>query len=51
MFNVDFGDISSVLTSDVRIMKDEFMVLPFQAVECFVKGRAMSNKKLVFFTC
>ena len=43
VFNVDFGDMSLVLPSDVRIMKDDFMTLPFQAIECSLSDKEASD--------
>ena len=38
VFSIDFGDIFVVSSSHIRILKDEFLNLPFQAVECFLNG-------------
>jgi hypothetical protein len=43
VFNVDYGDVTSVSPSDIRVLKDEFMILPFQAVECVIPERASGH--------
>ena len=40
---MDYGDVTSVSPSDIRVLKDEFMILPFQAVECVIPERASGH--------
>ncbi|CAI8016570.1 RING finger protein 17, partial [Geodia barretti] len=42
VFTVDFGDIFLVHSSDIRIIQEEFLILPFQAIECFIQ-ETLSN--------
>jgi hypothetical protein len=48
VFNVDFGDVSSVLPSDIRLLKEQFLVLPFQAVQCFTAGSSSTTNTREF---
>ena len=36
VFFVDYGMIGTVSDVDVRSLKPEYLILPFQAIECFL---------------
>ena len=43
IYYVDYGNIDWVPETELRLMKPEFMNLPFQAVECYLAGVLMSS--------
>ena len=43
VFFVDYGMISTISDVDVRSLKPEYLILPFQAVECFLPDMHISS--------
>ena len=43
---MDYGNIDWVPKTELRLMKPEFMNLPFQAVECYLAGVQMSRESI-----
>lgn len=46
VYYVDYGNIDWVPKTELRLMKPEFMNLPFQAVECYLAGVQMSRESI-----
>ena len=53
VFGVDFGDVFGVSSSNIRLIKDQFLILPFQVVECFVLDNCSSSgsARLFLLSC
>ena len=33
---MDYGNVADVSACDIRLIKQDFLVLPFQAIECYL---------------
>ncbi len=44
MFFADYGHFGLVGVEDVRIIKPEYLVEPFQAIECFLVGVSTNQR-------